>query len=252
LIPSEHQAQPTLDRFTELSLATFVVKVTDVGKKGKRVERLPKPEDNLIIKLDHGKLGYVREALRRRLDIARGASSEPDGYPARASGADPGGGSGALHRLQSDEEAADASTHLTGPERGADARVGDLRGNDDQTPARRGWTRDQHDAEVERIWEHFVEALNHLTVVEQRLRRMDKRQQVDEATLLTGSDWCQNHLRHGHPREPRNPDGSKDCKWCCWVRSNYGALPNAELIDYRHRFVKLSPRVFRMQFPEAG
>jgi hypothetical protein len=172
--------------------------------------------------IDPGVCGYIRTAIAHHLDLARNHPSQPDGYPTRASGADLGSGGGT------------GDVELTSVESAVVART--------------RW-KDEHDTLTDYAWQYIQLAVHNLAAAEQALRKLDGLS-TPPPDPITSIRWCVNHQRHGYHNEPRSADGSLDCRWCAGINREFGDYPNHTLIDYHHRYGRLTSVVIRTQFPE--
>jgi hypothetical protein len=215
MIPTRIQADITLNRFTALT-ATKV-----------RTGKDKKPT------LDRGTCGTIADRLIHHLTIARDITSQPDGYPTRASGADPTT-TNSTRRLQPEDE----QINLTSVEAAADARS--------------RWAKDEHDRETERAWGYLQDAVHALAAANQVLQRLDGTRVAADNLGLADDRWCENHLRHGRtePRDKRK--GTRACRWCADFRADVGSYPPHALIVKHDLGERIYDRDVLAHFPNHG
>jgi len=203
-IPAELRARPTLDRLTELIRAP----------KGRL-----SPIEQMAIRMD------------RHLSIARDHDSMPDGYPTKASGANPGM-TGRTPVVAEDER-----VELTSVEAAYEKRL--------------HW-KDRHDWRTATAWELFQTMVLTAATLEQLLAKLDGEAAPIMVAAPGDERWCQNHREHGLAHEPRADDGGVHCRWCADFNRARGQFPNRDVLEYRHRFGKIPAKELERMQPTAA
>lgn len=95
--------------------------------------------------------------------------------------------------------------------------------------------------------------LNHAVLERAKLARVIQRI-IDESAPLpikggmgdteNAALWCENHLKYNQ-REPRSPDGSRNCNWCRDVHRNFGKWPTEQLIRLHHEGRRIDETTYR-------
>jgi hypothetical protein len=151
-------------------------------------------------------------------------------YRATASGAGPAtcNGDGSIDP--------DADVALTAVEAAANAH---LTGRPDKALTALAWI----DDDLRKADHHLTNLTRHITA--NWIPGSQAAAEADAITRRIDDLWCSNHRRHGtwEPRQPDNPL----CIWCADTRKpvkagGCGHLPDAELIEARHRRGRLTTR----------